>query len=227
MKTQSLKAGFRSAGFLSVCVAGALAATAFSSSSARAEGGDGLAGMANMMSKFNGAGGADQETTGSLGKTTAGSSRDKASDLSPASIAKSANGALGFEAGRRSRFADLIARHAQENGVPFALADAVVRIESRYNPEVSHGGAVGLMQIKPQTARGLGYEGGAAGLKQPETNIRYGMKYLGEAYRMASGDTCGTVMRYQSGHYATRLSGANRTYCSKARSIMAAKVAAN
>ena len=41
------------------------------------------------------------------------------------------------------------------------------------------------MQIKPQTARGLGYEGGAAGLKQPETNIRYGMKYLGEAYRMA------------------------------------------
>ena len=127
----------------------------------------------------------------------------------------------------RSRFADLIARHAQENGVPVALADAVVRIESRYNPEVTNAGAVGLMQIKTQTARGLGYEGGAAGLKHPETNIRYGMKYLGQAYRMASGDTCGTVMRYQSGHYATRLNGANRAYCSKARSIMADKVASN
>jgi soluble lytic murein transglycosylase-like protein len=197
-----------------------------------AEGSDGLAGMANMMSKFHGAEKADPETTGSLGKAPSVSSREKASGasasgLSAASITKSANGALGFEAHKRSRFTDLIARHAQENGVPFALADAVVRIESRYNPDVSNAGAVGLMQIKTQTARGLGYDGGAAGLKHPETNIRYGMKYLGQAYRMASGDTCGTVMRYQSGHYATRLNGANLTYCSKARSIMGSKVASN
>ncbi len=224
MKIQPCTAGLRSAGLLSVCVVGAFAATAFSSSSAKAEGGDGLAGMANMMSKFHDAGKTEPETTSSLGNAT---SRDKASGPAAASITKSSNGALGFEADKRSRFTDLIARHARENGVPFALADAVVRIESRYNPGVTNAGAVGLMQIKTQTARGLGYEGGAAGLKHPETNIRYGMKYLGQAYRMASGDTCGTVMRYQSGHYATRLNGANRTYCSKARSIMGSKVAAN
>lgn len=121
----------------------------------------------------------------------------------------------------RNRYRDLILRHASANGIPFSLADAVIRIESRYNARAHNGGAVGLMQIKPQTARGLGYSGGAAGLTNPDTNLRYGMLYLAQAYRMSKGNTCATVMRYQSGHYATRMNGANRTYCSKARTIMA------
>lgn len=129
--------------------------------------------------------------------------------------------ALSAPAETRGRYRDLIARHAQANGIPFELADAVVRIESRYNPNARNGGAVGLMQIKPQTARGLGYAGGAGGLTNPDTNLRYGMLYLAQAYRMSGGNTCATVMRYQSGHYATRMSGANRSYCSKARTIMA------
>ncbi len=121
----------------------------------------------------------------------------------------------------KGRYRDLIARHAAANGIPFSLADAVIRIESRYNPHARNGGAVGLMQIKPQTARGLGYSGGAAGLTNPDTNLRYGMKYLAQAYRMSGGSTCATVMRYQSGHYARRASAANRAYCGKAQSIMA------
>jgi soluble lytic murein transglycosylase-like protein len=129
--------------------------------------------------------------------------------------------ALSAPAEVRGRYRDLIARHAQANGIPFELADAVVRIESRYNPSAHNGGAVGLMQIKPQTARGLGYGGGASGLTNPDTNLRYGMLYLAQAYRMSGGNTCATVMRYQSGHYATRMNGANRSYCSKARTIMA------
>ena len=38
---------------------------------------------------------------------------------------------------------------------------------------------------------------------------------------MAGGDTCRTIMKYQSGHMATRMSGANRTYCAKVRTITA------
>jgi soluble lytic murein transglycosylase-like protein len=129
--------------------------------------------------------------------------------------------ALGYASDQRGRYRDLIAKHASANGIPFALADAVVRIESRYNPRAHNGGAVGLMQIKPQTARGLGYSGGAAGLMNPETNLIYGIKYLAQAYRMSGGDVCGTVMRYQSGHYATRMNGANKAYCSKVRTIQA------
>ncbi len=129
--------------------------------------------------------------------------------------------ALGYEAGARGSVRDIIARHAQANGVPFKLADAVVRIESRYNPRVSNGGALGLMQIKPATARGVGFAGSAAALYHAETNVTFGMKYLAQAYRLSGGDICGTVMRYQSGHYAHHMNAANRAYCSKARAIMA------
>jgi len=129
--------------------------------------------------------------------------------------------ALGYEAGARGSVRDIIARHAAANGVPFKLADAVVRIESRYNPRVSNGGALGLMQIKPATARGVGFAGSASALYHAETNVTFGMKYLAQAYRMSGGDICGTVMRYQSGHYAHHMNAANRAYCSKARAIMA------
>ena len=115
----------------------------------------------------------------------------------------------------------LVARHAAANGVPFSLADAIVRVESRYNPRASHAGNYGLMQIRHQTARGMGYAGGAGGLLDAETNARYAMKYLAMAYRAAGGDTCRTIMKYQSGHMAERMSGANRTYCAKVRTITA------
>ncbi|WP_091856666.1 lytic transglycosylase domain-containing protein [Bosea robiniae] len=115
----------------------------------------------------------------------------------------------------------IVARHAAANGVPFSLADAVVRVESRYNPRASHAGNYGLMQIRHQTARGLGYSGSASGLLDAETNARYGMKYLAMAYKMAGGDTCRTVMKYQSGHMTNRMSGANRAYCAKVRTITA------
>jgi soluble lytic murein transglycosylase-like protein len=110
----------------------------------------------------------------------------------------------------------IVAEQAAANGVPFALAHAVVMVESRYNPRVSNGGALGLMQIKPATARGA-----ASGLYDPATNIRFGMRYLADAYRQAGGDICGTVMRYQSGLYTRSMSGANRAYCGKARQFMA------
>ena len=166
-------------------------------------------------------------TTGSIvpsASTSPDASRagpEKADVPAVSGKAAKANGTLSRAAGEQGAYRDLIAKHAAANGVPFPLADAVVRIESRYNPSVRNGGAVGLMQIKPQTARGLGYSGGAAGLLHPETNVRWGMLYLAQAYRMSRGDTCATVMRYQSGHATTRMNGANRVYCAKARTIMA------
>lgn len=133
---------------------------------------------------------------------------------------KPVRGALAAPAGSDGLKA-LVARHAAANGVPFSLADAVVRIESRYNPRAANAGNYGLMQIRHQTARGMGYAGPAGGLLDPETNARYAMKYLALAYRAAGGDTCRTIMKYQSGHMATRMSGANRTYCAKVRTITA------
>jgi soluble lytic murein transglycosylase-like protein len=114
-----------------------------------------------------------------------------------------------------------VAHHAAQHGIPFSIADAIVRVESRYNPRAANAGNFGLFQIRHQTARGVGYSGSASGLLDAETNIRYGMAYLALAYKAARGDTCGTIMRYQSGLGATRMSGANRAYCAKVRSYVA------
>jgi soluble lytic murein transglycosylase-like protein len=124
-------------------------------------------------------------------------------------------------AGEGSEYDGLIARYAEENGVPLPLAHAVVEKESGYNPRARGGGAVGLMQIKPATARGIGYGGSTAGLYDPETNLQWGMKYLGSAYQLGHGDVCGTALRYQGGHRATSMTAASRRYCSELKAIMA------
>lgn len=116
---------------------------------------------------------------------------------------------------------DLVTKHARAAGVPEKLAAAVVNIESRFNPKARGGSALGLMQIKYDTARSMGYAGGVTALLTPETNLQFGMKVLADAYRASNGDLCMTLARYQSGHRVTHASAANRAYCAKARSYMA------
>jgi soluble lytic murein transglycosylase-like protein len=119
-------------------------------------------------------------------------------------------------------YAAIIARHARENGVPVALASAVVQVESRFNPRVTgRAGEVGLMQIKLQSARAMGYTGSRAGLYDPETNIKYGMKYLGGAHKLGGGTTCGTILKYNGGHYAKRMQASTRKYCGRVQQLMA------
>lgn len=120
-------------------------------------------------------------------------------------------------------YASLVDRHAAAAGVPASFARAVVRIESNYNPRATgRAGEVGLMQIKYQTARGLGYTGTRAQLYDPDTNLRWGMKYLAQAWKLGGNTHCGAVLRYQAGHGATRATAASNAYCSKVRRHMAA-----
>ncbi|MBS7697902.1 MULTISPECIES: transglycosylase SLT domain-containing protein [unclassified Chelatococcus] len=128
---------------------------------------------------------------------------------------------LRYNAAYRDRYTDLIEHYAKENGLPVGLVDAVMRVESRYKRNAFSGVAVGLMQIKPSTARDIGYVGTVAGLYAPDVNIMYGVKYLAGAYRRAGGDTCGTIMRYNSGYYAKRPNATNRDYCAKVKGILA------
>ena len=103
---------------------------------------------------------------------------------------------------QRSQYDEMVARHAQANGVPVELVHRVIVRESRYNPAlVGRGGTIGLMQIKLATARGLGYTGTAAGLRDPETNLTYAVKYLAGAYRAAGGNHNRAVAYYAGGYY--------------------------
>ncbi len=115
-----------------------------------------------------------------------------------------------------------IAAHAKAAGLPAELAEEVIRHESRFNPKArGRHGEIGLMQIKPQTARALGYTGTAAGLYDVETNLKWGMAYLAGAYKLAGGDTCGTILRYNAGHGATRMNRTSRAYCSEVTTYVA------
>lgn len=112
---------------------------------------------------------------------------------------------------------------AQRNQIPFAIVDAVMRVESAYNPAARGDvGEVGLMQILPATADMLGFKGTREALAKPETNIAYGTEYLAGAWRLSNKDICTTVMKYRAGHGETRFSVKSVDYCKRVRQHLTA-----
>ena len=121
-----------------------------------------------------------------------------------------------------ARYSEIVSHYASTFGVPASLAHAVITVESNYRVDaLGSAGEIGLMQIKPATARMMGYSGPAKGLYDPDTNIKYGMMYLGKAHRLGGGQTCGTILRYNAGHAARRMNPVSSAYCSKVMRQMA------
>lgn len=122
----------------------------------------------------------------------------------------------------RSSYLSIIHREATARGLPPALADAVVKVESGFNAYVVGGvGEVGLMQLRPETAAMLGYQGGVSGLFDPETNIRFGVTYLARAWQLANGDLCRALMKYRAGWGEERMTPLSVEYCRRAREHLA------
>lgn len=116
----------------------------------------------------------------------------------------------------------LVDKHAAAHGIPAGFARAVVRIESNFNPRATgRQQEVGLMQIKYETARGIGFTGTREELYDPNTNLKWGMKYLAMAWKLGGATPCGAVLRYQAGHMATQPTAASRAYCAKVTAHMA------
>ncbi|KQZ89599.1 hypothetical protein ASD62_10070 [Phycicoccus sp. Root563] len=77
----------------------------------------------------------------------------------PADPSSAAVGGTGGPAGVPAQLKSLFASAAQRYDVPVALLTSVAKAESGFNPNaVSPAGAVGLMQLMPATARGLGVD---------------------------------------------------------------------
>ncbi|MBX9933888.1 MAG: transglycosylase SLT domain-containing protein [Methylobacterium sp.] len=95
----------------------------------------------------------------------------------------------------------LIESQAKAAGLPSSFVHQVIKRESNYNPNAKGGSALGLMQIKHATAKGMGYSGDAAGLYDPATNLRFGIAYLAGAYRAAKGDLIQAYTYYNRGYY--------------------------
>ena len=86
-------------------------------------------------------------------------------------------------------------------GVPRTLVQRVVIRESTHRPGARNGPYMGLMQIHPRTARGMGYSGNAEGLLDANTNLKYAVKYLRGAWLVSDGDEATAVNWYARGYY--------------------------
>lgn len=123
----------------------------------------------------------------------------------------------------RAQYRQLIERESLAFGLPPALVDAVMAVESRYNSGVvGMDGEVGLMQVMLPTARMMGFAGTTAELATPDVNVHYGVRYLAGAWRLAHGDLCTATMKYRAGHGETRFSFLSVEYCMRVRAHLAA-----
>jgi soluble lytic murein transglycosylase-like protein len=86
-------------------------------------------------------------------------------------------------------------------GLPESLVHRIVKRESKYNPKAYHGGHYGLLQIRYDTARVMGYRGPAKGLLDVDANLKYGLKYLAGAYLVSGGNADKAARYYRSGYY--------------------------
>lgn len=99
----------------------------------------------------------------------------------------------------------MVRAEAARQGVPASLALSIAKHESGFRcSAVGRAGERGVMQIKPATARGIGYRGPASGLNNCHTGIRYGMIYLRMAYRLSGGNAYRAAVLYNGGLGAKR-----------------------
>lgn len=90
----------------------------------------------------------------------------------------------------------IIARAASEHQLDPALIRAVIHAESSFRPQVvSKKGAVGLMQLMPQTSAYLGI----AQPEVPEQNIIAGSRYLAQLIKQYHGDVNLALAAYNAG----------------------------
>ena len=87
------------------------------------------------------------------------------------------------------KYSEFVEAASKKYSVPKRIIYAVIKTESGYDATaVSSSGAIGLMQIKPETFAeiseklGDSYETGM--MYDPETNIRYGTYYLSYLYKL-------------------------------------------
>jgi soluble lytic murein transglycosylase-like protein len=94
-----------------------------------------------------------------------------------------------------------IAYYARVYDLPETLIQRSIRRESGYDPTIHAGPYWGLMQIRLDTARGVGYRGPGRGLLDPDTNLKYAVAYLANAYVVAGGDPDRALAHYASGYF--------------------------
>lgn len=96
----------------------------------------------------------------------------------------------------RSNCDEIIRYYCQQYGVDEELVKLIIEKESNFNPRaVSRSGAVGLMQLMPETAALLGVDN----MYDPNENIKGGVKYLRHLFDMFGNDLELVLAAYHAG----------------------------
>jgi len=108
-----------------------------------------------------------------------------------------------------SELKQLAWRISVEEGLDPRLVDALITVESGYNPRaVSSKGAIGIMQLMPGTARRLSVDDPF----DPEQNLRGGVRELARLLERYSGNTALALAAYNAGEGAVAKYGGLTPY---------------
>ncbi len=103
----------------------------------------------------------------------------------------------------------LVEQTADRLQVDPQLVDAIIKVESQYDPmALSNKGAMGLMQLIPETAQRFG----VANPFDPKDNIEGGVSYLRHLLDMFGGDLPRSLAAYNAGEGAVQRSGGIPSY---------------
>lgn len=104
----------------------------------------------------------------------------------------------------RSEIDNLVSKYAERNGLDEDFVKAVINQESGFNPNAtSKCGAMGLMQLMPSTAQGLG----VTNAYDAEQNIEGGTKYLKGLMDRFGNDKSLALAAYNAGPNAVKKYG--------------------
>ncbi len=102
-------------------------------------------------------------------------------------------------------YREIVREYASEKNLDHALVAGVILSESKFNFSArSHKGAMGLMQLMPETAKWIAQQiededFTLAELEDPEINIRFGTWYLASLHREFDGNEVLMLAAYNAG----------------------------
>jgi soluble lytic murein transglycosylase-like protein len=104
----------------------------------------------------------------------------------------------------KKKYASTIDYYASRYRLPKSLLHAVITAESAYDPNaISRAGAVGLMQLMPETAKRYG----VSNRRNPSDNVNGGTRYLRDLLKMFNNNVVLALAAYNAGEGAVKRHG--------------------